>query len=101
MKPPASLYEAMGRILDALVPDDNEIIGDVMVQVFAGIYGHLPKEYWAEKPKQNGSLSIPLYDALDSCGHAITDGMLPILYDKKLVENGQLYEIRKQLFENE
>lgn len=80
----------------------NPIIDRVLTESFRAIVEHLPEMYWSESRDQEYiGPTIPLYDALENCGMAITDGSLPILFDEELKAHGLLADLRKQIFENE
>jgi hypothetical protein len=100
--PPESVYAAMARVTDDVAPSENVIIERILSDCFGNILTHLPLSFWFdERHLDYRGPTIPLHDALDNCGKAITDAMLPILYDKELVENGLLSELRHQILDNE
>lgn len=79
------LYQSLGFI--------DEAAETAFMESYQQLLKHLPEPYWGEP---NG-MTVPLYDALDNVGEAITDFCLPLLYDCP----NSLEPLRKQLFENE
>lgn len=73
----------------------------VIQESFQALLKHLPDRFWLEDTPRKPAMAIPLYEALDNCGKAITDLVLPILFDEEARSNGHLEDLRMQLLENE
>lgn len=94
MEPPHALHEAMIAVYRSLGFIDEKAEA-ALAESWRQLLGHLPKTYWTgDEP---ATATIPLYDALDDCGQAITDFCLPLLYDCP----ESLRDLRRKLFDNE
>jgi hypothetical protein len=111
--PPFLLFRALHTLAVTLSPDENQAVIDALAEGFQQLLTLLPDAYfvspeefkaqyeafYAADMRYNGP-TIPLHDALVNCGKAVTAMVLPIV-DTKLVEQGLLSEVRRQIFENE
>lgn len=94
MRPPQALHNALIEVYRSLDIIDEKAEA-ALAESWRQLLGHLPKTYWTgDEPH---TATIPLYDALDNCGQAITDFCLPLLFDCP----ESLHGLRKQLFDNE
>jgi len=95
--------------------DWHPAIEEALVQFFVRLCRRIPKSYWLDKERfvvetrnwegdrhgyrVNGP-SVPLYEVVDA-GQCVNDVLWHIIYNDALMEHGLLYELRRQLEENE
>ena len=113
----SKMHACIGELAE-LQPHYHPLFHDKVFEAFAVFADYLPKHYrvapselvaqFEEREKdpaaydaqERDTFAVPLHDIIDDCGQAILDLVGPF-FNKELVAQGLLPELRKQLLTNE
>jgi hypothetical protein len=102
---------AATKFCDSIDAPNHPAVIQALFESLDGIFDQIAPQYLVDLDtikqqhdtynRHEKTPTIPLHDTFPNCGLAITDGVLPVLFNKDLLESGHLSELRKQLLTNE